>query len=250
MGCPTCGTSLSTERGMRQHHTKVHDDPLPNRTCKGCEAEFYDPKARQKFCDDCNPNAGRNNGNWRDAQETANCVKCDSTFTYYPSNKPGIYCSGCIEDGNGLDELGPERDAPRQVVACEHCGTEMTVLCSRVKRRGVRFCSQHCHGMWISENMVGEDHHCWKGGSIAYHSGWLRARRRVLRRDDNTCQSCGSSGDEMKQGLHVHHIKPVRTFDDQREAHRLTNLVTLCPSCHPKVEHGLIALPAGPWRGK
>jgi hypothetical protein len=69
MDCPTCGTSLSTRQGMRQHHTKMHGEPLPNRTCTGCDERFYDPKARREYCGDCNPNAGSNNGNWKHAAE-------------------------------------------------------------------------------------------------------------------------------------------------------------------------------------
>lgn len=250
MGCPTCGRSLSTERGMRQHHTKMHGDPLPNRTCKGCETEFYDPKARRDYCDDCNPNAGEHNGNWKSARESSECRKCGTTFHYYPSDKRGIYRPDCVREGTDLEALGPEKNSPRVTVACEQCGREMTVLESRIERREVRFCSQSCHGQWISENLVGEGHHCWEGGSISYHSGWLRARRRVLRRDGRTCQCCGIDGDELDRGLHVHHIVPARTFDDQRVAHQVSNLLTLCPSCHRKVEHGMVDLPDGPWRGK
>jgi hypothetical protein len=46
--CPTCGKSLTTEQGMGQHHTKAHGDPVPNRTCKGRETDFYGPKARTR----------------------------------------------------------------------------------------------------------------------------------------------------------------------------------------------------------
>ena len=63
MDCPTCGKSLNTERGMRQHHTKVHGDPLPNRTCEACGEEFYDPEARRTYCEDCYTEAGTQNGN-------------------------------------------------------------------------------------------------------------------------------------------------------------------------------------------
>jgi hypothetical protein len=34
---------------MRQHHTQIHGVPLPNRTCKGCGTELYDPKARKEI---------------------------------------------------------------------------------------------------------------------------------------------------------------------------------------------------------
>jgi hypothetical protein len=98
--CPTCGKQLNTQEGMRQHHTKVHGDPLPNRTCKGCGTEFYDEKARLAFCDDCNPEAGEHNGNWKDARETTTCERCEAAFEFYPSDKEGVYCPTCVDEMN------------------------------------------------------------------------------------------------------------------------------------------------------
>jgi len=59
---------------------------------------------------------------------------------------------------------------------------------------------------------------------------WQEARRAALSRD-RVCQDCGSADD-----LHVHHIRPVRSFDHAEDAHYLSNLVVLCSSCHPKWE--------------
>jgi len=83
MRCPTCEKMLPTEQGMRQHHPKVHGEPLPNRTCVDCGTEFYHAKAKRKFCYDCNHNAGENNGNWKDARETAECRLCGDSFEFY-----------------------------------------------------------------------------------------------------------------------------------------------------------------------
>lgn len=69
MDCLTCGASFDTDQGMRIHHGHKHDTDLPNRTCKGCGEAFYDPKSRLQYCDSCNPNAGKNNGNWSGAKE-------------------------------------------------------------------------------------------------------------------------------------------------------------------------------------
>lgn len=91
MDCPSCERTLSTEAGLRQHHAKVHDRSLPNRTCSGCGATFYDPKSRLEYCDDCDPNAGSNNGNWDGGLETDTCAECGSDFEYYPSDKDGVY---------------------------------------------------------------------------------------------------------------------------------------------------------------
>lgn len=250
MDCPTCGKALATEQGMRQHHTKVHGDPLPNRTCKGCGTEFYDPKARLEYCDDCDPNAGKNNGNWKGAKETTTCERCDSTFQYYPSDKPGIYCSECIETGEGLDELGYEAYAERVDLECEQCGEEMIELRSRVERAGVRFCSQECHGDWISENRHGEDHHRWKGGEVKYGGRWWYVRRRARERDDRTCQNCGTTKRELGRHPDVHHVKPICEFENPQDAHTINNVVSLCPTCHHRIEHGSADLPEGPWRSE
>lgn len=126
--CPTCDRTLQTQRGMRQHHTKVHGDPLPNRTCKGCETEFYDEKARRVFCDNCNPNAGENNGNWRDARESAECRRCGSKFRYYPSDKAGVFCPECVAEADEF--LGTHYAEVHGIEPvefdCEQCGATRT----------------------------------------------------------------------------------------------------------------------------
>jgi len=42
--CPTCGRSFDTERGMRIHHSKSHDESLSQRRdvfrCRCCEADL------------------------------------------------------------------------------------------------------------------------------------------------------------------------------------------------------------------
>jgi len=61
-------------------------------------------------------------------------------------------------------------------------------------------------------------------------SRWKQARKAALARD-RICQDCGTGDD-----LHVHHIQPVKTFADPKDAHDLSNLVVLCETCHPKWE--------------
>ena len=130
MDCLTCGKSLASERGMRQHHTKVHDEPLPNRTCGECGEEFYDPKARRTYCEDCYTGAGRQNGNWKGAKEETDCEICGSEFEYYPSDKNGVYCPECVVEAEEF--LGTpsyaDKDIPRVDTECEHCCETFTVL--------------------------------------------------------------------------------------------------------------------------
>jgi 5-methylcytosine-specific restriction endonuclease McrA len=225
---------------MRQHHTKVHDDPLPNRTCEGCATEFYDPKAQRAFCDDCNPNAGEHNGNYRDATETAECRLCASTFEYYPSDRTGVFCPTCVEEAeeflgtaytevHGIERVGLE---------CEFCGRSFELPPGDVELGHGRFCSHECNSEWMSENWQGEDHHSWKGGTERswYTGDWVQVRRAARERDDHSCRLCGKTKSEIGREPDVHHIEPVRTFDDPQDAHSLANVVCLCRQCHARAE--------------
>jgi len=238
--CPSCGRSFESKRGARQHHTKVHGEPLDNRTCSGCGDGFYDPKARREYCDDCDPNAGRNNGNWRGAKEETECERCGSTFEYYPSNKDGVYCPDCVERADEFlgTPYAEVADAERQTKRCGYCGTEQEVLQSEIERGHGRFCSRECLSEWMSENRVGDEHHQWKPGDVEYSGEWWSVRREALERDEHQCQRCGKTAEEIGREPDVHHLTPVREFEEPQEAHVIENVVALCRSCHASVENG------------
>jgi DEAD/DEAH box helicase domain-containing protein len=71
---------------------------------------------------------------------------------------------------------------------------------------------------------------------------WERQRGQARQRDGYRCRHCGAP--ERPERAHdVHHIVPFRTFgyvrgrnDNSIEANALENLVTLCRSCHRRVE--------------
>lgn len=69
-----------------------------------------------------------------------------------------------------------------------------------------------------------------------YGPNWSKQRQKCLKRDDWTCQACGVSGDELDCELSVHHITPRRTYDGNWEQNELSNLITLCPTCHGRFE--------------
>lgn len=243
MECPTCGQEFPTTSGMRKHHTKVHGTSMPNRQCTGCGSKFYDRKARRKYCDECNPNAGENNGNWRDAKETATYRICEEEFEYYPSDKDGVYCPPCVASADGLLPENPARRRTRVVTMCGGCGAEIEVLPARLasNKRGF-FCDRECYGHWLSSNIVGEDHHQWAGGTLAYGQPWWKVRRLALERDEHCCQNCGRDVDQLGQEPDVHHLEPVRNHESPEDAHRLDNVVSLCRSCHRHVEAGNVEL--------
>lgn len=86
----------------------------------------------------------------------------------------------------------------------------------------------------------GENNYNWKGGYGNYSRDWDEARKQALERDDYECKICGRSDEDHQEdfgkSLDIHHIRPARKFDDQEKAHQLSNLITLCRSCHAKWE--------------
>lgn len=86
---------------------------------------------------------------------------------------------------------------------------------------------------------TGSDNPNWKGGydsDYASHTEWRRIKPKVRERDNFECQVCGITETEADNTLHVHHIKPVREFDTAEDAHFIENLLTVCVSCHGKIE--------------
>ncbi|MFC7076132.1 homing endonuclease associated repeat-containing protein [Haloarcula halophila] len=69
-----------------------------------------------------------------------------------------------------------------------------------------------------------------------YGENWDEQRRRALYRDGHQCQHCGVTieeiGDRPVDQLQVHHIVPIRQFDEPELGNHLLNLITLCPECH------------------
>lgn len=82
---------------------------------------------------------------------------------------------------------------------------------------------------------MGVKHYDRAGAAIYRSPRWKAVRFQARRRDGFRCVLCGSAGD-----LEVDHIKPVRSHPHL--AFDLTNLQTLCVSCHSRktrVEIGL-----------
>jgi len=142
---------------------------------------------------------------------------------------------------------------------CENCGMWFMQVCNKKGPVYTKTCSEKCsHANFqgennpnykgavnrgkkrsyaarlsISRSKRGENNWRWQGGSKRYRgSDWRFARKEALRRDSRTCQKCGS-----KHNIVVHHIDPYKDSKNNR----LSNLVTLCRSCHIDVHNLLIA---------
>ena len=86
-------------------------------------------------------------------------------------------------------------------------------------------------GRWHPPIMKGERHPNWKGGKSfePYGIEFNKQLKLFIRQKDIfTCQLCGLKEDGQK--LDVHHI------DYNKRNNKLDNLISLCRSCHIKIE--------------
>jgi len=97
----------------------------------------------------------------------------------------------------------------------------------------------------LSESLVDRlrEEGWWVGEYVESRGpSWPRQRDLARQRDEYRCRWCGAP--ERPGRTHdVHHIVPFREFgwrsgenDNDQEANRLSNLLTLCPSCHRRAE--------------
>jgi len=75
----------------------------------------------------------------------------------------------------------------------------------------------------------------WSSSPLDYGPNWESIRSLVLDRDQRKCQACGKIYEDSQ--LHIHHKKPLRSFQTEKDANRLENLITLCPRCHQRAEN-------------
>lgn len=160
----------------------------------------------------------------------ATCQEPSEVTSSYAEEYDRYFCDReCMSKGYE----GTEGEKNRINVECDECSEDIEIYPSRLETQDRYFCDDDCYKNWRSKNKIGENHPCWKGGHVeSYGKSWYSWRRKIRERD-RCCQNCGIKPDVE---LDVHHIIPVREFDDPEEAHTFDNLVGLCHQCHPKIE--------------
>lgn len=167
------------------------------------------------------------------------CERCGIAFEVKQSRAakwPNRYCSKVCYDATRGD------------------GAWLTGICDACRepfsfRRGTdrRFCSEACYRKSFSDGGApqGKAHGNWRNGNaegqLSYGPSWVAARRKARERDGR-CMDCGRTPAEIGRSLDVHHLVAFRDFgmERHREANALTNLVSLCRTCHRQRDRHLI----------
>jgi len=102
--------------------------------------------------------------------------------------------------------------------------------------RGIdlHFCTDECRNGWIASSpsfeITLDKRYRLRGANWEMQAGKARER------DSFTCQVCKVTEETLGRQLDVHHKIPFRSFKSNVEANKLENLISLCPSCHTKLE--------------
>jgi 5-methylcytosine-specific restriction endonuclease McrA len=200
---------------------------------------------------------GQLNPNWKGGTILKKCLFCSGEFRVIRARKNtakfcSIRCKAEWQRENEKGENNPKwiRDGIREK-KCKYCGATMRWEDMRIPLQSFterKFCSKECIRLG-QKRYEGKNHPKYKPN--ADHSLIKRVRvserqsrwsRKVMIRDDYTCQNCKKVGGD----LHAHHIKPfieiweenkIKTLSDARECKELweiDNGITLCKDCHYK----------------
>ena len=257
--CDNCGKEIyKFEREIREHtfcDSKCQgewtkDNNRVEVKCEWCGKEFRKRKckiSKHNFC--CHEHYGK----WLEGRNTG------EDHPKYTSKI--VYCKYCgdpikrpkwhrerTEKGNYCDHecYSKSLEDGKVLTSCINCGDRLLLTRNRYLRNRNNFCSLECSQEWHR----GENAAAWKGGRMPDYRGpnWNQKREEILKRDNYTCQKCGAESTETR--LDIHHIIPFRDFEKENidkeadlterfdwvEANEEDNLVTLCVSCHKKVE--------------
>lgn len=178
--------------------------------CPTCGLSFLSyPSQNRTFCsNECRGKSLQN-------KTECICPECKITFPAKPyrvKNGEAIYCSReCYNKAHNV------------LRRCPICGTDFSVIAASKRI----YCSNECSGVDKRASIGGTKDTSYRGPN------WKKQRRKALDRDNNCCQLCQN---EIGLPIAVHHKIPYHNFPSYKQANVLSNLISLCSSCHAQEE--------------
>lgn len=128
---------------------------------------------------------------------------------------------------------------------CLNCNADFIVY--PYNEESKKFCSRKCNGLFYaaqySRDRIGKGNPMfgktpWNfngGGQRAFDYKYKVWRDSVIKRDKNICRGCGKTLEYSE--CVVHHPLPYDKFPSER--FKKSNGITLCRSCHNKIDEGI-----------
>lgn len=221
--CTFCGKEIIGKKKKYKRNGEVADNIF-------CDRQCYD-KYRRRNSERC-------------------CLYCNSKFIGIGDKKNAQFCndicrrkyftqktySFCVVCGQGFYPFTVDKRNGNII-----CDTEI-ITCSDACKRKREADNELIRRIKISKSITGNKHANWEGGRDRYRGeNWSHQKYLAKVRDNYICQRCGitqkNAIKKYKSGLEVHHIIPYRYFNnDFMSANNLSNLVSLCKSCHQLTE--------------
>lgn len=209
--------------------------------CAVCGELFKNPGRGRRHCTRACYESAR-------AIKPKECVHCGKQYAKKINQAASKFCSNdCMVDSR--------RVKPHKCVTCGCIFSPVKFKKSEnryVGATGRSNCSAECIFQWKSktksaymrrnrDKFSGPNSWNWVGACLRKNASyrgpdWNEIAGKARKRDGNECKHCGMSAadhqDRWGSLLEVHHIVPFYEFTDHKKANRLSNLVTLCKSCH------------------
>ena len=210
---PSYGHTMSEE--SKQELSKIRigeNNPMHGKT--GEENPMYgvtmSEDAIQKSIQNRPDMSGKNNPNYNSGQfMERRCNECGEF--YQPNHGDQKYCSfECV--GNAFAE-------DTQTKFCEYCNQPFTPY-----NKDAQYCSVTCSNKDMARDKDMPNFY-WAIRQLLGNETWTETKQKY---EQDKCYKCGAT-----ENLHLHHIIPVMAGGTNEEY----NLMTLCSSCHKKVEY-------------
>ena len=199
-----------------------------DKICLNCRNVFYisqsaAARGRGKYCSrECRREY---------LNEITTCKKCNKEFSAYKSAQQSFCSKECADSSEEKRERSKER------TIAQWSNPESRAILEE----GIKVRSQSPEWRSAPHFQSGKAHPRYKGSKRdrtieTSRYPYVQWRTSVFKRDNYTCQRCGSHGKK----LNAHHIKSWSDHPELR--YDIENGVTVCKNCHGKI-HGLTFKP-------
>lgn len=178
-------------------------------------------------------NSGENCNFWTGGLTDTICDYCGNSYKVHSQDKTkfcSTKCRGKWQSENLVGEKALRWKGGPVSIRCAWCGEKYKRNKSQLSNHN--FCSRECYYKWMSENMVGEAHPNWNP-EITDQERYIKRNyleikqwaQDILKRDNYTCQICGSKND-----LEAHHLLSYAYYPES--SLDIDNGITMCKDDH------------------